>query len=288
MPEKETRSLAKSVQRYVVAGIFTVIPLWITWLVVELLFSLLAKAGAPTAAWVSQALRPYAPWLADVLAAPWLRSALAVVLALAALVGLGWVATNVAGRRLIRWFDALMERIPLVRTVYSSVRKLIAALQQQPEGVQRVVLIDFPSPEMKTVGLVTRTITDEDTGRQLAAVYVPTTPNPTSGYLEIVPIERITPTNWTVEEAMTFIVSGGAVAPAKMSYDRGATAPAEPAPKEPARKDAAPKRRAPKEPAAKKPAPKRRAPEEATRKGPAPKKRRRRRRPRQRPDDESK
>jgi len=288
MAEKETRSLAKAVQRYVVAGIFTVIPLWVTWLVVELLFSLLAKAGAPTAAWVSQTLRPHAPWLAAVLAAPWLRSALAVVLALAALVGLGWVATNVAGRRLIKWFDGLMERIPLVRTVYSSVRKLIAALQQQPEGVQRVVLIDFPSPEMKTVGLVTRTIIDDDTGRQLAAIYVPTTPNPTSGYLEIVPTETITPTNWTVEEAMTFIVSGGAVAPDKMSYGRRPPAAPEPEPKKPARERPAPKPRKPRKTAAKKTARKRAAPKGPARKTTAPKKRRRTLRPKDRPGGEGK
>ena len=77
---------------------------------------------------------------------------------------------------------------------------------------------NFPSPEMKTVGFVTRTMIDQDTGRELAAVYVPTTPNPTSGYLEIVPVEKITPTKWTVDEAMKFVISGGTVAPDTMSY----------------------------------------------------------------------
>jgi len=56
-------------------------------------------------------------------------------------------------------------------------------------------------------------------GRELAAVYVPTTPNPTSGYLEIVPVERITPTDWTVDQAMSFIISGGAVAPESIPWD---------------------------------------------------------------------
>ncbi len=99
-------------------------------------------------------------------------------------------------------------------------KKLLTVIEPKPEGVQRVVFIDFPSPEMKTVGLVTRTLTDDVTGRELAAVYVPTTPNPTSGYLEIVPIDRITPTNWSVDEAMTFVISAGAVAPESMNYDR--------------------------------------------------------------------
>ena len=75
--------------------------------------------------------------------------------------------------------------------------QLLDILQTQPDGTQRVVLIDFPHKEMKSVGFVTRVIHEQGTGRELAAVYVPTTPNPTSGYLEIVPVELLTPTDWT-------------------------------------------------------------------------------------------
>jgi uncharacterized membrane protein len=73
---------------------------------------------------------------------------------------------------------------------------------------------------MKCVGFVTRIVREQGTGRELAAVYVPTTPNPTSGYLEIVPVESLTPTDWTVDEAMTFIISGGAVSPDTMPFSR--------------------------------------------------------------------
>jgi uncharacterized membrane protein len=106
-----------------------------------------------------------------------------------------------------------VARVPLASTIYGSARKLLDILQTQPDGTQRVVLIDFPHDQMKSVGFVTRVIRDQVTGRELAAVYVPTTPNPTSGYLEIVPIEKVTPTDWTVDQAMSFIISGGAVAP---------------------------------------------------------------------------
>jgi uncharacterized membrane protein len=86
-----------------------------------------------------------------------------------------------------------------------------------------VVLIEFPSPEMKTVGFVTRTMQDKSSGKQLAAVYVPTTPNPTSGYLEIVPVDKLVSTEWTIDEAMNFIISGGAVAPDNVPYTKGVT-----------------------------------------------------------------
>jgi uncharacterized membrane protein len=71
---------------------------------------------------------------------------------------------------------------------------------------------------MKSVGFVTRVLKDEHTGADLAAVYVPTTPNPTSGYLEIVPVAQLTPTSWTIDEAMSFIISGGAVSPEKVPF----------------------------------------------------------------------
>ena len=138
------------------------------------------------------------------------------------LIILGFIASRVIGKRLISWVDTLMDQIPFVKTIYGASRKLIISLERKPDGIQRVVLIEFPHKEMKVVGFVTRTFDDESTGRKLAAVYVPTTPNPTSGYLEIVPIEKLVSTNWSVDEAMTFIVSGGAVAPDKIYYEESA------------------------------------------------------------------
>lgn len=221
MPAKPKHPIISSARRYLLAGVLTVIPIWITWLIIDFLLKLLTKVGNPFVGWLSSVLHPHLPSLSIWLSQPWFKSVMAIIVVLLALYVLGWVATLVIGRRLIAWFDSLIDRIPLIQTIYGAVKSLVAALQQKPDGVQRVVLINFPSSEMKTIGLVTRTLMDEDTGRELAAVYVPTTPNPTSGYLEIVPIEKVTSTNWTVNEAMTFIVSGGAVAPDKMHYFEG-------------------------------------------------------------------
>jgi uncharacterized membrane protein len=74
---------------------------------------------------------------------------------------------------------------------------------------------------MKALGLVTRTFRAADTGQELAAVYVPTTPNPTSGYMEIVPVERLVWLDWSINEAMQFIISGGSVAPDHITYEHG-------------------------------------------------------------------
>lgn len=209
-------------RRYILAGLLTIIPLWITWLVLRFLFNLLTKAGAPAIGWV--AAKCPEP-LGAVLESPVFTSLLAILLVVAVLYGIGRLTTVVVGRRILGFFEAVLSRIPIVNVIYGAVKKLVTVLQEKPGGgLQRVVLIDFPSPEMKTVGLVTRVLTDTNTGRELAAVYVPTTPNPTSGYLEIVPLERVTSTDWTLDEAMAFIMSGGAVAPDTMNYDQ-ATAP---------------------------------------------------------------
>lgn len=89
-----------------------------------------------------------------------------------------------------------------------------------------MVLIDFPHRDAKAIGFVTRVLHDQDTGVELAAVFVPTTPNPTGGYLELVPMAQLTPTDWTVDQAMSFILTGGAVAPDQIPFRPPGSPPA--------------------------------------------------------------
>jgi uncharacterized membrane protein len=106
----------------------------------------------------------------------------------------------------------------MVTTVYGATKKLIDAFQKDAGKGQTVVLIAFPHSRMKAVGLVTRHFTDDDTGEILAAVYVPTAPNPTGGYLEIVPVDELVPLDWSVDEAMSFVFSGGTTAPDRIRF----------------------------------------------------------------------
>jgi uncharacterized membrane protein len=198
-------------QRLFLTGLLTLLPIWLTWVVVKFVFVLLSDTSRPL---IGPLLQNFAAnsalrWLAD----PWVQTAIALLATLGVILMSGWMARRVLGQRLLRWFEALVGRIPLASTIYGSARKLLDILQTQPDGTQRVVLIDFPHTEMKSVGFVTRILREQGTGRELAAVYVPTTPNPTSGYLEVVPVEKLTPTDWTVDQAMSFIISGGAVSP---------------------------------------------------------------------------
>jgi uncharacterized membrane protein len=200
-------------KRYLLTGLLTFIPLWVTWLVFKFVLSVLAGIGAPLVAALLGALSLVAPRTADALNAEWLTFIVALLITLGSLYLLGFVANRVIGRRFLDAFDGLLSRIPLVQTIYGGTKKLMAALQNKPGGLQRVVLIDFPRRGMKVVGFVTRVMVEEGSGREMAAVYIPTTPNPTGGYLELVPVEELTPTDWTMDQAMAFIISGGAVAP---------------------------------------------------------------------------
>ncbi|MEJ1970112.1 MAG: DUF502 domain-containing protein [Rhizomicrobium sp.] len=205
-------------QSNLIAGLLTVTPLIVVWLVFDFFLTTLSEWGHPLAVELTVFLDARFPVLE-----PWLdnenvRWVIGVVVALLALYSIGAVASRMIGQRLIHWLERLIGRIPLVQTIYSAARKLVDVLRQKPGAdSQRVVLVDFPSPGLKAIGFVMRTFPDAKTGEELAAVYVPTAPNPTSGYLEIVPLAKLTPTALKPDEAMTMILSGGAVTPDHVS-----------------------------------------------------------------------
>jgi uncharacterized membrane protein len=116
----------------------------------------------------------------------------------------------------------VLERLPVVAKIYSSVRQLIDSMMAKKESSQRVVLVDFPIPGQKSIGFLTRTLTDETTGELLAAVLVPCAINPTSAFLQILPMERVTETDLTMEQAMSMIMTGGAVGPETIRFSQPA------------------------------------------------------------------
>jgi uncharacterized membrane protein len=196
-------------------GLLTLLPIWLVWVVFKFVFGLLSDVSRPLVGPLTAHLAASNPEMLGWLAATWVQTAIALSATVIFVILVGLMTRRVAGLQFIRWFEALIGRIPLAKSVYGSARQLLDMLQTKPDGAQRVVLIEFPHPGIKSVGFVTRTFSDAASGREIAAVYVPTTPNPTGGYLELVPLDELTPTDWSVDQAMTFILSGGAVSPGK-------------------------------------------------------------------------
>ncbi len=206
------------IQRNILAGILAIVPIGLTIWILGAIINVLTSIGRPFIMALGRWLEPSVPWFANWIEASWAQSLMAICMILVGLYVLGVTATAVVGKRLLGSIERLIERIPLVQLIHGSARKLISALQERPTDLQRLVLIEFPSPDMKAIGLVTRTFSDARSGRQLAAVYVPTTPNPTSGYIELVPVEKLVSLDWTPSEAMGFIISGGAVGPEQIDF----------------------------------------------------------------------
>jgi len=215
MPSKSHFSL--SIQANLLAGVLTIIPVVVVWIVFQFLLNVLEEAGHPLATALVETIGGHLPgakpWLAD----PVVQWIIAIVVALVVLYTIGAIATQVIGARIIALFEKLIARIPVVQSVYSAAKKLVGVVQQKPEGTAGVVLIDFPHPGLKAVGLVMRTFKDAATGKQLAAVFVPTSPNPTSGYLNIAEVDKLVPTDMTMDQAMSMVISGGATAPDHIS-----------------------------------------------------------------------
>lgn len=219
-PEAVSPAPRPSLQRLFLTGLLTLLPIWLTWVVVKFVFVLLSGISSPLIVPLSERIASSFPDYLGWIKVEWMQDITALLATLLVILLVGILSRRVIGQQLLRWFGAVIRRIPLASIIYDSAKKLLDILQTKPGSTQRVVLIDFPHRDMKSIGLVTRVLKEQGTGRELAAVYVPTTPNPTSGYLEIVPVEMLTPTDWTVDQAMSFIISGGAVAPDSVPFTR--------------------------------------------------------------------
>jgi uncharacterized membrane protein len=211
----------RNLQRNVLAGVITIGPLFVTWLVFSFLLGSLAKAGLPAVQFLAAILPE--KWIGQ----PWLQSTLAVVLTLLALYILGSLTSLVIGRQALSLFETLLDRLPFVAKVYTAVRQLLDSMMAKKDSSQRVVLIDFPLPGQKSIGFLTRTLLDSTTGMELAAVLVPNAINPTSAFLQVLPLERVVDTDLTMEQAMSMLMTGGAVSPETIRYSLPAIAPAE-------------------------------------------------------------
>ena len=131
----------------------------------------------------------------------------------------GLLASNLIGRRIIRFGESLLARIPIFRQLYIGIKQVLEGLSGsalKKAAFREVVLVEFPWQGMKALAFITNEITDE-TGKKLVSLFVPTTPVPTSGYFIMVNEDAVTRTDLTVDEAMRMVVSGGMISPAQIN-----------------------------------------------------------------------
>jgi uncharacterized membrane protein len=121
----------------------------------------------------------------------------------------GLLATNVLGTQFLKWGDQLLSRIPLVKSIYTSSKQLTKVFKEGKTSYRRAVFVEWPRKGVRAVGFVTAEVVRG--GESLVVVYVPTMPNPTSGFALFFYEDEVTDCGMTVEEAVKFVVSGGMV-----------------------------------------------------------------------------
>lgn len=131
----------------------------------------------------------------------------------------GLFATNIIGRRLLALGEKLLFRVPLARTIYRLTKQVVQAVSRQDEQVFRqVVMVEYPRQGIYSIGFVVGNAEDALFGRkdlEKLKIFIPTVPNPTSGFLVIVPRRDVTPMPMTVEDGLKFVLSAGIVNPGK-------------------------------------------------------------------------
>ena len=142
---------------------------------------------------------------------------LGILIVLIILYLLGLAASHWAGRKAFGLVELVTTRIPLIKTVYTLGKQLADALSLPEKGAfKRVVMVEHFRPGVWSVGFVTATLKDRDTGEDMVRVFIPTAPNPTSGFVVMLKSSQVREVDWSVHEAMNSIISGGMVGPERI------------------------------------------------------------------------
>lgn len=194
-------------RKYLIAGLLVWIPLGITFLVVRAVVGFLDKILL----WLPATYQPETLLGIHI---PGLGVVLAVVLVLAT----GMIVANLLGRRIVAAWEALLSRIPLVRSLYAGVKQIMeAVLATDAKSFRKVLLIEYPRKGVWSLAFMTQIVWGEvqaKTTLDVISVFIPTTPNPTSGFVLMVPESDVIHLDMSVEEGLKMIISMGVVVPA--------------------------------------------------------------------------
>jgi uncharacterized membrane protein len=199
----------KSVQRYLMAGLLVWVPLGITFIILKLVVDLVDETLILVPA-------PYRPEALLGFRIPGLGFVLAAVVVF----GTGMLAANLLGSRLLRAWDSLLHRIPLVRSIYGGAQKFSEVVfADRSQSFKKVLLVEYPRQGVYRLAFETANVTEfqERTGENIVCVFIPNSPNVVAGFLVMLPRSDVIELDMSVEAAIKMIVSLGVVAPSGMA-----------------------------------------------------------------------
>jgi uncharacterized membrane protein len=197
-------------RKYLLAGFFTLLPSVVTIWILRAIFNFLVGVFAGPATILSSWLHlPVPPF--------WGLALISATATILLLTLTGALVGNFVGRQLLAWLDELVMHVPVVKGIYGATKQLMSAIQSGQGGsFKDVVMVEWPQPGSFTLGFVANrdcTWATFSQDRAMVAVYIPTSPNPTSGYVIMVEADQVRPLDVSPEQALTWAVSGGVVTP---------------------------------------------------------------------------
>ena len=204
--------MMETIKKSFFAGVIVIIPIGLTVYVLRAVFDMSLAVGGKIAEPLKKIVDDAFPGF-DLLA-----SISGLLLVLFTLIIIGFLARNVAGRRVVKWIDNLFKKIPLISMVYTTTKQIIESFSGGRENsFSKVVFVEYPRKGVWTLGFVTKE-TKNDNNQRFYNLFVPTTPNPTSGFFLIIPIDDVKETDINVEEGFQMIVSSGMVSGDKTPF----------------------------------------------------------------------
>ena len=199
---KKKRSILVKFRNYFFTGVVVLIPIGITLYFTLFLIRISSK-------FLPKELNPNHYLLYDI-------PGVEIIISIFLITLIGWLSLSFIGKKLLEILNSILKRIPILRTIYSALSQMTETFTNADSGKKNVVLIEYPRKGMWAVGFATKDNTGEissKTKKNLVNVFVPTTPNPTSGFLLMFPKEDVIYLDMTFEEASKFIVSAGTSEP---------------------------------------------------------------------------
>ena len=188
-------------RRHLVTGLIVIIPLWLTFFIVNILFN-----------WIINFTYPIlAHFISDKAWAQMLAKAISFFVSIASICLLGFLTNKVLGKTVLNFFERLIKRVPLIGTIYMAVKQFVNFLfgSDKKKSFKEVVFVPYPNPETYCVAFKTgeQLIGDE----KYICTFMPTTPNPTTGFLLLFKEKDVIPSDYTVDQAFQFVISIGVI-----------------------------------------------------------------------------
>ncbi len=219
-PNPPREAMGKHLGSVFIGGLLALIPFLVTLYILDLFYRAATWLSLPVAQWIVLHLLPQTKH--GLLAQELISAVLAVLIFLVVVYAIGVLSTRVIGRKLLDMLDHFIENLPLLKGIYGTTKQVISVFRQGGGGAgfQRVVLLEFPRVGLWTLGFVTNEITDTACGKKYVSVFIPMTPNPTSGFFQLVASDEVRDTDWTVDQGIKIVLSGGLLAPKEMQFGR--------------------------------------------------------------------